>query len=91
MNCCHPGAVATNIGIDRETGFGKTVTGLLKPFFQTPAEGASTAVFLASDASVAKMTGGYFYRCRPAKSSKQSKNRKLAKRLFELSEELVRK
>ena len=26
VNCCHPGAVATNIGIDRETGFGKTVT-----------------------------------------------------------------
>ena len=32
VNCCHPGAVATNIGIDRETGFGKTITGLLKPF-----------------------------------------------------------
>ena len=33
VNCCHPGAVATNIGIDRDTGFGKTVTGILKPFF----------------------------------------------------------
>ena len=39
-NCCHPGAVATNIGIDRKTGFGKTITSLLKPFFLTPAEGA---------------------------------------------------
>ena len=90
VNCCHPGAVATNIGIDRETGFGKTVTGLLKPFFQTPAEGARTAIYLATSDEVRDITGGYFYRYRIAKSSKRSKSRKLAKRLYELSEEMVR-
>ena len=90
VNCCHPGAVATNMGVDRETGFGKTITGLLKPFFLTPAEGAATAVYLASDESVGHITGGYFYRCRIAKSSKRSKSRKFAKKLFELSEEMVR-
>ena len=89
VNCCHPGAVATNMGIDRETGFGKTITGMLKPFFLTPAEGAKTAVFLATDEVVRNKTGGYFYRCRPAKSSKRSKDRMLAKRLFKFSEELV--
>ena len=78
------------MGVDRETGFGKTVTGMLKPFFQTPAEGAKTAVFLATDPSLAHVTGGYFYRSKPAKSSKRSKDRRLAKRLFEFSEELVR-
>ena len=25
VNCCHPGAVATNIGISRDTGVGKTI------------------------------------------------------------------
>lgn len=90
VNCCHPGAVATNMGVDRETGFGKTITGLLKPFFLTPAEGAATAVYLASDESAGHITGGYFYRCRIAKSSKRSKSRKFAKKLFELSEEMVR-
>ena len=35
VNCCHPGAVATNMGVDRETGFGKTITGLLKPGEET--------------------------------------------------------
>lgn len=89
VNCCHPGAVATNIGIDRQTGFGKTVTGLLKPFFQTPEQGARTAVFLASDESVSGITGEYFYKCKIAKSSKRSKDMELAKRLFEFSEELV--
>lgn len=89
VNCCHPGAVATNIGIDRDTGFGKTVTRLLKPFFQTPEQGARTAIFLASDDSVSDVTGEYFYKCRIAKSSKRSKDMELAKKFFEFSEELT--
>jgi len=89
VNCCHPGAVATNIGISRETGFGKTVTGLLKPFFQTPEQGACTAIFLASSEEAEGVTGEYFYRCKIARSSKKSKDMELAKRLFEFSEQLV--
>lgn len=89
VNCCHPGAVATNIGISRETGFGKTITGLLKPFFQTPEQGARTAIWLASAKEVGGITGAYFYQCKIAKSSKRSKDRNLAKRLFEFSEQLV--
>ncbi len=91
VNCCHPGAVATNIGIDRDTGFGKTITSLLKPFFQTPAEGARTAIFLATDESVQHISGEYFYKCKIAKSSKRSKDVLLAKRLYKLSGELVKK
>lgn len=89
VNCCHPGAVATNIGIDRETGFGKTITGLLKPFFQTPRQGAGTAIFLATDPSVASVAGEYFYKKKIAKSSKRSKDMELAARLFKFSEGLV--
>ncbi|SEQ79172.1 NAD(P)-dependent dehydrogenase, short-chain alcohol dehydrogenase family [Lachnospiraceae bacterium NE2001] len=89
VNCCHPGAVATNIGIDRDTGFGKTITSLLKPFFQTPKEGAETAIFLAMDDSVKNITGGYFYKCKIAKSSRRSKDKALANRLYEFTEELI--
>ena len=89
VNCCHPGAVATNIGIDRNTGFGKTITSLLKPFFQTPAEGARTAIFLATDDSVKNISGEYFYKCKIAPSSKKSKDMELVKRLYKLSENLV--
>jgi len=89
VNCCHPGAVATNIGISRETGFGKTVTGMLKPFFQTPEQGARTAIYLASAEEVKDITGGYFYRCKAAKSSARSRDMALAKKLFAFSEELV--
>ncbi len=89
VNCCHPGAVATNIGIDRDTGFGKTITGMLKPFFLTPAEGAKTAIFLATDESVKDVTGEYFYKCKIAASSQRSKDMELARKLFDLSERLV--
>ena len=89
VNCCHPGAVATNMGVDRETGFGKTITRMLKPFFLTPAEGAATAIYLATDEAVSRVSGGYFYKCRIAKSSKRSKSRRVARKLFELSEEIV--
>ena len=89
VNCCHPGAVATNMGVSRDTGFGKTITGLLKPFFQTPEEGARTAIFLATDPSVKDITGEYFYRCKIAPSSKRSKDMDLAKRLYDLSKEMT--
>ena len=89
VNCCHPGAVATNIGIDRATGFGKTITGLLKPFFQTPEEGARTAIFLATDDSVKNISGEYFYKCKVAKSSKRSKDIRLARKLSVFSKNLI--
>ena len=91
VNCCHPGAVATNIGIDRETGFGKTITGLLKPYFLTPAEGARTAIYLASSPEVQNISGEYFYKCKVAKSSKRSKDMRLAKKLYSFSCRLIRK
>ena len=91
VNCCHPGAVATNIGIDRDTGFGKTITGMLKPFFQTPEEGARTAIFLATDDSVKNITGEYFYKCKVAKSSKRSKDIRLARKLSVFSRDLILK
>ena len=68
-----------------------TVTGLLKPFFQTPEEGARTAIFLAVDDSVKDISGEYFYKCRVAKSSKRSKDMELAGKLYKFSEELVLK
>ena len=85
VKCCHPGAVATNMGVSRETGFGKTITRMLRPFFQTPAEGARTAIFLATDASVQDVTGEYFYKYKIAKSSKRSQDPELAKKLYEFA------
>ena len=89
VNCCHPGAVATNMGVSRDTGFGKTITGLLKPFFLTPAQGADTAIFLATDPSVKNISGEYFYKRKIAKSSKRSKDMNSANHLYELSNKMT--
>jgi len=89
VNCCHPGAVATSMGVDRATGFGKSITGLLKPMFLTPEEGARTAIYLATGLEGARVTGKYFYRCQISETSKAAKSRRLAKQLFELSEQIT--
>ncbi len=88
-NCVHPGAVATNMGVDRDTGFGKTIMKLLKLFFQTPEQGASTAVYVATSDECAGISGEYFYKSRIHKSSKRSYDQALARRLWQLSEEIV--
>jgi NAD(P)-dependent dehydrogenase (short-subunit alcohol dehydrogenase family) len=88
-NCVHPGAVATQMGINRKTGFGTLITTILKPFFQTPAEGASTAIYLAASKDVEGVTGKYYYRKKPVSSSKVSYNRNLAEKLWKLSEEMT--
>ncbi|QHQ63479.1 SDR family NAD(P)-dependent oxidoreductase [Anaerocolumna sedimenticola] len=89
VNCCHPGAVATSMGINRDTGFGKTIVKLLKPYFLTPEMGASTAVYLATSPDVEHATGKYFYRCWMTNTSKAAKSKKAARKLFILSEKIT--
>lgn len=46
-NSLHPGAVATSLGVSRQTGFGQSIYKMLTPFFKTAEEGADTAIYLA--------------------------------------------
>lgn len=89
VNCLHPGAVATQMGINRETGFGKGITKLLKPFFLTPAEGATTTIYLATSPEVERITGEYFYKSKVAKASKRGRDKVLAEKLWHLSVSLT--
>ena len=89
VNSCHPGAVSTNMGINRETGFGKSITKLLKPFFRSPEEGAATAVYLATDPSVEGITGEYFYNGKSAKVSRKARDEELSKKLFQWTEDFT--
>lgn len=90
VNACHPGAVATQIGVDRTTGFGKGIVRMLRPFFQTPEQGCRTAVYLATSPEVADISGQYFYMCRVSRTSKRGRDLDAARRLFELSESICR-
>lgn len=89
VNCLHPGAVATKMGINRDNGFGTLITRMLKPFFQTAEKGAETSIFLATSHEVAGVTGKYFYRKKAIASSKRSYDKTIAKELWNLSEEMI--
>ena len=89
VNSCHPGAVTTNMGVNRETGFGRGITKLLKPFFRSPEEGAATAVYLATAPSVEGITGEYFYDGKPGKVSRKARDEELSKKLFQWTEDFT--
>src|SRR5439155_695512 len=57
-NCLHPGAVATRLG-QNNGRFATAVTGLLRPFFRTPEQGAATAIYLASSPALEGVSGKY--------------------------------
>jgi NAD(P)-dependent dehydrogenase (short-subunit alcohol dehydrogenase family) len=90
INTAHPGAVGTQMGVNRDTGFGKTIMRVLRLIFLTPEQGARTAVYLATDDSVKDISGEYFFKCRIWRSSKRSRDMQSAARLFELSEAICR-
>jgi NAD(P)-dependent dehydrogenase (short-subunit alcohol dehydrogenase family) len=88
-NALHPGVVGS--------GFGQTYGGamsflvkLARPFLLTPEQGAATTVYLASSPEVEGVTGKYFAKCRPVRSSEWSYCEKAQKKLWALSEEMVR-
>lgn len=89
VNSLHPGAVATNLGVDRQTGFGKSFIKMLVPFFRTSEEGAKTAVYLATVPAVSNISGQYFYNQKEAAISKLAYDDVLVERFWEWSEREV--
>ncbi|KUP26014.1 SDR family oxidoreductase [Paenibacillus sp. DMB5] len=87
VNAVHPGAVGTSIGVNRETGFGRSVLKLLSYFFLTPEQGADTAVYLAAAPEVSGVSGQYYYRRQIQKLSPRAADAKEAARLWQWSSE----
>ena len=60
------------------------------PFmFRTPRKGAETVLYLATSGDIADVTGGYFYDCRQVEPSDAAQDDELARRLWQLTEELI--
>ena len=85
VNCLHPGAVGTSIGVNRETGFGRTLLKLLSHVFLTPEQGADTAIYLATAPELGSVSGQYFYRREIQELAPRAKNEEEAARLWEWS------
>ena len=90
-NSLHPGVVATNImrnmNFTPPAGGGGRGGGLQ---FETPAQGAATSCYLASNPALARVSGLYFVDCNPAEQSDHQKDTAMAARLWQVSEELTR-
>ncbi len=89
-NSLHPGTVRTGYGADGDArgllAFGLKIG---SPFFLSPAEGARTSIYLASSPDVAGVSGEYFVKCRPKEPRRWAQDPDAARRLWQVSEELV--
>ncbi|MFX1269422.1 MAG: SDR family oxidoreductase, partial [Promethearchaeota archaeon] len=74
VNAVHPGVVRSNLGRD-QSAFSR---GFQKTFFKSPRKGAATSIYLASSPDVEGITGKYFIKKQPKKSSNESYNEEYA-------------
>lgn len=84
VNCAHPGAVATGLG-GNNGALAKLLLPLIGLFMRSPEQGAVTQTYLASSPEVEGINGKYFVDCKPAKSSSESYDTTVARRLWEVS------
>ncbi len=87
-NALHPGwPLKTNLGRE-QTGPGAVFDRATKLIGSSAAKGARTSLYLAGSPDVTTVTGQYFSRCRPAKSSALTHDTTAAERLWAHSAEL---
>ena len=89
VNCLHPGLVNSNFANNSQQFYYKIIASLVKLFGISNLKGAQTSIYLASDDLTSNITGKYFYKCRPIKSSAISVDQGIAKKLWEASESLI--
>lgn len=83
-NCFHPGTVATGFAQD-EPGLLGLLVKLGTPFLRTPEKGAATGIHLATDPSLADVTGQYFIDEAPVPPTRAGRDDEAAARLWEIS------
>jgi NAD(P)-dependent dehydrogenase (short-subunit alcohol dehydrogenase family) len=88
VNCLHPGGVNTNFftGLKGLTGI---ITRLNRPLMRSPEKGAETVIWLATSSEVEGITGKYFFDCHEIKSSRESYDPEIARKLWEISERMT--
>jgi NAD(P)-dependent dehydrogenase (short-subunit alcohol dehydrogenase family) len=88
-NALHPGVVATHIYRSTNGLFNSMTKAVMPIFALSPEKGAETSVYLASSPEVATVSGQYFYKCKPKRSSQASYDVAAQERLWQVSEQLT--
>ncbi len=88
-NVLHPGVVASGFGTNNGPVV-RLLARLVKPFLLTTAQGAETTLYVASAPELEGVSGQYFIKSAPARSNAASYDRETARRLWQLSLDLVR-
>jgi NAD(P)-dependent dehydrogenase (short-subunit alcohol dehydrogenase family) len=88
VNSVHPGTVATNIW-SRPMGPLGFIMAVPKLFMTSPKKGAETDVYLAASPEAQKANGEYWDTLKVKKSSEESYDEDIAKRLWEVSMKLT--
>lgn len=91
VNCLHPGVIASGFG-HNTAGLFRIGLAIAQPFFASPQKAARCTIHLATSPDVAGVTGEYFDpKGRIARVSRIARDEDLARRLWEKSEELVKR
>ena len=87
-NCLHPGMVATGLGTNNGVLGGAAML-LVRPFALSPARGAETTIHLCTEPELSDVSGRYFAKKQVKKPSRAARDKVAARKLWELSRELV--
>jgi len=88
-NTLHPGLVATNFMANNWGLLGKLARRLLNLASISAEQGAQTTLYLAASPGVEGVTGKYFDKKKPIKSSEESYDVEAQRRLWEISAEIT--
>ena len=89
VNCLHPGLVNSDFANNNSLRY-KIMSSLIKCFGISTREGALTSIYLATDENSENISGLYFDKCKPRKSSSISYNNEIGKFLWEYSNNIMK-
>jgi retinol dehydrogenase-14 len=85
----HPGVVRTAFGAEDPGAIQRLFVPFAKRFMKSPEQGAATSIYLASADDLEHVSGQYFAKSKPKRSSKRSYDEAAAARLWQVSADLV--
>jgi NAD(P)-dependent dehydrogenase (short-subunit alcohol dehydrogenase family) len=88
-NVLHPGMVSTGFGAEDPGRAQRMLVPVMRPFMKSSTEGAATSLHVASSPDLEGVSGLFFFKSKPKRSSKRSYDEDTAARLWQVSAALV--